>query len=170
MSSPQWLNEQHAGDRSAADSRPLIILAEDNDDTRRVYSLILRHFDYRVEEATSGSEAVALTRSLQPALVLMDIGLPELDGFQASRLLKSDPDTCRIPVIAFSARIDSTADLVGGAPSFDGFILKPVSPRELVKRVAAYLALLGVAPKSDRSQRLRFDASDRDDAGQSLRA
>jgi CheY-like chemotaxis protein len=123
-----------------------VLLAEDNDDTRRVYGLILRHFGYRVAEATSGLEAVALTRSLHPALVLMDIGLPELDGFQASRLLKSDPDTRDVPVVAFSARIDSTADLVSSAPTFDGFILKPVSPRELVQRVAAYLALLGYKP------------------------
>jgi CheY-like chemotaxis protein len=127
------------------------LLAEDNDDTRRVYGLILRHFGYRVEEATSGPEAVALTRSLHPALVLMDIGLPGLDGFQASRMLKSDPHTSTVPVVAFSARVGSTADLVGGAPAFDGFILKPVSPHELVQRVAAYLALLGYrsAPAND---------------------
>lgn len=139
------LEDDETGSRISR-PRPVIVLAEDNDDTRRVYGLILRHVGYRVEEATTGREAVALARSLRPSLVLMDVGLPDLDGFQASRLLKADPATSRIPVIAFSARVDSTADLVGGIPTFDGFILKPVSPVELVRRVNAYLALLGGAP------------------------
>ena len=143
MSSRPWTDAHEPTDRPPGDNRPTVLLAEDNDDTRRVYGLILRHFGYRVEEATSGPEAVALTRSLHPALVLMDIGLPGLDGFQASRMLKSDPRTRAVPVIAFSARVDSTADLIGNTPSFDGFILKPVGPHELVQRVAAYLALLG---------------------------
>ncbi|HXT15740.1 MAG TPA: response regulator [Gemmatimonadaceae bacterium] len=124
-------------------SRPLVVLAEDNEDTRRVYGLILQHFGYEVKEATNGVEAVRVTRECQPSLVLMDIGLPGLDGWQASRMLKSDPATHRIPLVAFSARIDSTADL-GGDASFDGYMLKPISPRELVRRIDAYLRLLGV--------------------------
>ncbi|MDB4878124.1 MAG: response regulator receiver [Gemmatimonadetes bacterium] len=149
MSSEQWSNEPDSDERDDSDARrtqPLVVLAEDNEDTRRVYCLILRHYGYRVEEATTGPEAIALTRSLHPSLVLMDIGLPELDGFQASRMLKSDPATSGIPLIAFSARVDSTADLVGGSPTFDGYILKPVSPRDLVRRMNAYLALLGGMP------------------------
>lgn len=121
--------------------RPVVLLAEDNDDTRRVYGLILRHYGYRVEEATNGEDAVALARSGHPNLVLMDIGLPRLDGWQASRILKSDPLTRTIPLIAFSAHIDSTADLIGKS-SFDGYILKPVSPTELVRRVNAYLQMI----------------------------
>jgi CheY-like chemotaxis protein len=71
----------------------------------------------------------------------MDIGLPVLDGWQASRVLKSEPATAGIPLIAFSARVISTADL-GGRATFDGYILKPISPLELVRRVQAYLGLL----------------------------
>ena len=118
----------------------VVLLAEDNDDTRRVYGLILRHYGYRVEEATNGEDAVAMARSGRPNLVLMDIGLPRLDGWQASRILKSDPATAHIPLIAFSAHIDSTADLAEKS-GFDGYILKPVSPTELVKRVSGYLQL-----------------------------
>ena len=147
MSSNQWTddtgNAKDDFDRSGRESAPVVVLAEDNDDARRVYGLILRHFGYRVEEAATGNEAVQVVRAVRPCLVLMDIGLPELDGFQASRILKSDPETSSIPLIAFSARIDSTADLVGGNPTFDGYILKPVSPHELVRRVGAYLGLLG---------------------------
>jgi len=122
-------------------ANPIILLAEDHDDTRGVYSLILRHFGFQVEEATNGLAAVEIARSTQPSLVLMDIGLPVLDGWQASRMLKSDRATADIPLIAFSARVYSTADL-GGRATFDGYIQKPISPLELVRRVQAYLALL----------------------------
>jgi two-component system cell cycle response regulator DivK len=144
MSSNEWQSDTGANDfdRTARRALPLVVLVEDNDDCRRVYSLILRHYRYDVAEATNGADAVELIRRLRPSLVLMDIGLPGMDGFQASRLLKSDPETSSIPLIAFSARVDSTADLVGGNPTFDGFILKPVSPQELVRRVNAYMALL----------------------------
>jgi two-component system, cell cycle response regulator DivK len=124
---------------SARRGNPVVVLAEDNDDARRIYGLILRHYGYQVEEVTTGSEAVQVTRSLLPSLVLMDIGLPEMDGWQASRILKEDPATCAIPLIAFSARIDSTSDLTA-RPTFDGYILKPVSPKELARRVGAYLS------------------------------
>jgi CheY-like chemotaxis protein len=143
--------------------KPVIVLAEDNDDTRRVYALILRHSGYAVEEVANGTDAVSATRSVQPSLVLMDIGLPGLDGWQASRLLKADPATAQIPLIAFSARVDSTADL-GGRSTFDGFILKPISPRDLVKRVSAYLRLCGIESPSDGVRALR------DDGGVELRA
>jgi CheY-like chemotaxis protein len=128
-------------------SHPVILLAEDNEDTRHVYGLILRHFGYIVEEATNGIDAVELVREKLPSLVLLDIGLPGIDGFQASRLLKSDPRTAGVPLIAFSARVDSAADL-GGRATFDGYILKPISPNELVRRVDAYLKLLGINPPS----------------------
>jgi DNA-binding response OmpR family regulator len=165
MFSKEWKDDADkasAGNRdeSILGSCPVIVIAEDNDDARRVYALILRHFGYRVEEATNGRDAVKLVRSVRPSLVLMDIGLPELDGFQASRLLKSDAKTSSIPLIAFSARIDSTADLVGGTPTFDGFILKPVSPQELVRRVRAYLALLGGKPKPIDRSTYRSDDAD----------
>lgn len=121
--------------------KPVVVLAEDNDDARRVYGLVLRHFGYHVEEACTGHEAVRLARTVRPNLVLMDIGLPGLDGWQASRVLKSDPITRGIPLVAFSARVDSSADL-GERASFDGFIRKPVSPSDLARRVGAYLELV----------------------------
>jgi len=129
------------GSETLSRARRVVLLAEDHDDSRRVYGLILRHFGYQVEEATNGEDAVELARRSHPDLVLMDIGLPVLDGWQASRILKSDPETTGIPLIAFSAHIDSTADLAGRA-TFDGYILKPVSPLELVRRVGAYIKLL----------------------------
>src|SRR5215211_1561332 len=137
----EWINEQSNEGASPEKQRPVVLLAEDNDDTRRVYGLILRHYGYDVVEATTGVEAVEVSRAICPNLVLMDIGLPGLDGWQASRILKNDPTTRSIPLIAFSARVDSSADLAG-RPTFDGYILKPVSPKELARRVGAYLSLV----------------------------
>ena len=91
----------------ARDARPVVLLAEDHEDTRRVYGLILRHFGYDVEEASTGEEAIEIARSRRPSLVLMDIGLPGIDGWQTGRILKADPDTTHIPLIAFSARVEA---------------------------------------------------------------
>ncbi|MEP6495493.1 MAG: response regulator [bacterium] len=147
---------ERENERAPARGRPIIVLAEDDEDTRVVYGLILRSVGYQVEDATRGDDAVELTRSLRPNLVLMDIGLPGLDGWQASRILKSDARTSAIPLIAFSACVDSTADLNRSA-TFDGFILKPISPRELVRRVDAYLTLLGAGPRRAASADNRWD-------------
>jgi CheY-like chemotaxis protein len=141
MSFVQNTTEGTGGDVGRGPRRPLVVLAEDDEDTRSVYGLILRHYGYDVADAPTGDEAVATTRALHPDLVLMDIGLPGLDGWQASRILKADPATVGIPVVAFSARVNSTDDLAGGMDAFDGFILKPISPTGLVKRIDAYLRL-----------------------------
>ena len=119
---------------------PVVVLAEDDEDTRRVYGIILRHYGYRVEEALDGLQAIAIIRATRPDVVLMDVHLPAMDGHAASRLLKSDADTRDIPILAFSADIATTADLPVGPGVFDGYILKPIGPTELVHRVAAYIA------------------------------
>ena len=134
-------SDTHGVPQTSGVRKPVVVLAEDNDDARRVYGLVLRHFGYHVEEASTGHDAVRLARTVHPNLVLMDIGLPGLDGWQASRVLKSDPLTRGIPLVAFSARVDSSADL-GERASFDGFIRKPVSPSDLARRVGAYLELV----------------------------
>ena len=111
-------------------NQPTVLLVEDNDDTRRVYSLTLRHAGFRVVEA------------------------PMCDGWEAARRIKADAQASLVPMLAFSALIDSIADLRREAMLFDGFIAKPVSPSELVRRVAAYVDLLAQpVTKQDGSSR-----------------
>src|SRR5581483_11697946 len=91
MSSLQWIdrfNDQEPVRRDER-QRPVVLLVEDNDDARRVYGLILRHYGYAVDETDNGTDAVELARRIRPDLVLMDIGLPGIDGWEASRLLKA---------------------------------------------------------------------------------
>ena len=94
-------------------------------------------------EPCVGPSPVVVTApaQVQPSVFGVIIGLPGIDGWQTGRILKADPATTNIPLIAFSARVDSTADLAGRA-TFDGYIRKPVSPLELAKRIGAYLELL----------------------------
>jgi two-component system cell cycle response regulator DivK len=119
-----------------------ILLVEDDDDTRRVYSATLRHAGFQVVEAVTGAEAVRIALEHAPDLILMDMNLPLLDGWEAARRIKADPSASAAPLLAFSALVDSIADLRREATLFDGFIAKPVSPAELVRRVSAYVRLL----------------------------
>lgn len=126
-----------------------ILLVEDHDDTRRVYSLMLRHAGFRVLEAATGAEAVQHALEDAPDLILMDMNLPMFDGWEAAKQIKADSRASAAPLLAFSALVDSIADLRRESAVFDGFIAKPVSPSELVRRVAAYFDLL--APTKTRS-------------------
>lgn len=121
------------------------MIVEDDEDTRRVYSLSLRHSGFIVVEVGTGPEAVQRASEVVPDLILMDMNLPDFDGWEAARRIKSDPDTSRAPLVAFSANVDSCADLRRGNAPFDGFIAKPVTPSALVRRVNAYLELLAPA-------------------------
>ena len=98
-----------------------VLLVDDHKIMRDgIKAILTRAGDFRVVgEAENGTDAVQFVKKFRPQLVLMDIGLPGLDGWQASRILKSDPETHAIPLIAFSARVDSTADLAGRRPEPD---------------------------------------------------
>jgi two-component system cell cycle response regulator DivK len=136
-------------------TRRTILLVEDDDDTRRVYSVMLRLAGFDVVEAANGPDAVKLALEKVPDLILMDMNLPMLDGWEAARRIRSDAGEGVAPLLAFSAMIDSTADLRRHTVLFDGFIAKPVSPAELVRRVAAYVDLLGRSPKKPVSRARR---------------
>ena len=145
-------------------TRRTILLVEDDDDTRQVYSVMLRHAGFDVVEAATGPDAVQLALETRPDLILMDMNLPMLDGWEAARRIRSDAIASATPLLAFSALIDSTADLRREAVLFDGFIAKPVSPAELVRRVAAYVDLLAPAKtrtEPPRSSRARREPSER---------
>ena len=149
--------------QQAVTTQRTILLVEDDDDTRRIYSVMLQQAGFRVVEAANGPDAVRSALEDAPDLILMDMNLPVLDGGEAARRIRSDGQAGSAPLLAFSALIDSTADLRHNAILFDGFIAKPVSPAELVRRVGAYVEL--VAPpirkgnESPRPNRARREPS-----------
>ncbi|GMV11014.1 MAG TPA: response regulator [Gemmatimonadaceae bacterium] len=115
------------------DRRVLII--EDNEDNRIVYSTILRHHGFRVSEALDGEEGIARARQELPDLILMDISIPLVDGWEATQRLKSESLTRHIPVIALTAHAmpgDRERALQAGC---DGYLAKPCAPQAVLAEV-----------------------------------
>jgi two-component system, cell cycle response regulator DivK len=120
-------------------AKPLILVVEDFDDAREMYRDYLEFSGFRVETARDGREAIDKTRELQPDLVLMDLSLPGIDGWEATRLLKSLPETSHILIIALSAHALAAEGERARAAGCDGFIAKPCLPPDLVQEIARYL-------------------------------
>ncbi|MBI5276847.1 MAG: response regulator [Burkholderiales bacterium] len=118
----------------------LVLVAEDTPANMKLACLLLARAGYRVLQATTGSEAVALARAQRPDLVLMDIQLPGFDGLQATRVLKQDAGTAHIPVVALTAlamKGDEERLLAAGC---DGYIAKPFQYRRFLDEVQRRLA------------------------------
>jgi two-component system, cell cycle response regulator DivK len=117
---------------------PVVLIVDDNEKNLRLARDVLHLGGLRTLEAASGQEGVALAREHRPDVVLMDIRLPDMDGTEATRLLKNDPDTAAIPVVALTSlamKGDREALLAAG---FDGYLEKPISVRELADQVRDY--------------------------------
>jgi two-component system, cell cycle response regulator DivK len=109
-----------------------VLVVEDNEKNMKLFRDVLTATGFRTLEATTGGEAVDMASEHTPDLVLMDIQLPDIDGVQALRRLRSDARTATIPVLALTAqamRGDRERFLAEG---FDGYVSKPVNVRELI--------------------------------------
>ena len=116
-----------------------ILVVEDNEDNRRILRDLLSSVGCEVIEAVTGEDGVALAESHRPALILMDLRLPVLDGYEATRRIKAAPALSRIPIIAVSSYALSGDDVQAFEAGCDAFISKPFSPRELLAKVREYL-------------------------------
>jgi CheY-like chemotaxis protein len=117
----------------------LIVLVEDNERNRKLARDVLVHNGYRVVEAETGEDGVRLTREQAPALVLMDIHLPGIDGIEALRQLREDPATRAIPVMAVTASAMTMDRAKIMAAGFDGYQAKPISVRPFLAAVRELL-------------------------------
>jgi CheY-like chemotaxis protein len=120
-----------------------ILLVEDNELSRDALSRRLERRGYRVVLAVDGEEAISIGRSELPDLVLMDLGLPRVDGWEATRRLKADPATQRIPIIVLSAHAmtnDRDMALDAGGDDFD---TKPIRFQQLLTKIEALLEKTG---------------------------
>lgn len=127
------------GEHPTPDAPVVILLVEDNEDNRAVYTTILRYYGFHVVEAPSGEEGVELARALQPGLILMDVGLPGIDGWEATRRLKADPLTMRIPIVALTAHALAEHRAASYAAGCDGYLAKPIEPRDVLAEVRRFL-------------------------------
>ncbi len=118
---------------------PKILLVEDNEMSRDMLSRRLAKRDFEVACAATGREAIAKARSELPDLILMDLSVPEVDGWEATRRIKSEAATARIPVIALTAHAmagDREKALRAGADDYD---TKPVEFTRLMQKIASLL-------------------------------
>ena len=112
-----------------------VLLVDDEADVRDVWREWLTLWQFQVDEAENGSVAVAKAREHRPDLVIMDLTMPVLDGFGATRQLKSHPDTAGVPVLLLSADMSPSARGRGLVAGGDVFLSKPIQPRELLEEI-----------------------------------
>jgi two-component system, cell cycle response regulator DivK len=119
---------------------PLVLLVDDNDRNRKLVADLLRAADVRTLEAGSGAEAIALAVVHGPDVILLDLGLPDMDAGEVMRRLERSDATARIPVVATSASpLEASGDRLLAA-GFAGWLEKPIVVGTFVDRVRAYFA------------------------------
>jgi two-component system cell cycle response regulator DivK len=116
-----------------------ILVIEDNEDNRRIIRDLLTSLGYQLIEAADGMEGVAMAQSHRPDLILMDIQLPEMDGYEATRQIRAVPELKTVPIIAVTSYALSGDEAKARDAGCDGYVAKPFSPRELLARIHEFL-------------------------------
>ena len=116
-----------------------ILMIEDSEDNRQIIRDLMATTDYKLLEAGDGAAGVAAASLHKPDLILMDIQLPVMDGYEASRRIKADPALRHIPIIAVTSYALSDDEAKTLAAGCDGYIAKPFSPRLLLAKIREFL-------------------------------
>src|SRR4029450_7306882 len=135
--------------------RDVIVLADDNADMREYLSRLLVD-PYEVHAVADGQQALDAARQLRPALVLADVMMPRLDGFELLRAIRDDSVLCSTPVILVSARAGEESRVEGLQAAADDYLVKPFTSRELLARVATHVKMAHLRRvTAEREERLR---------------
>jgi two-component system cell cycle response regulator DivK len=116
-----------------------ILVVEDQEDNRRILRDLLTSADYEILEAENGEEALTAAAKQRPDLILMDLQLPIMDGYEATRRIKADPTLTDVPVIAVTSYSLSNDRVKARAAGCDDFVPKPYSPRQLLAKIQQLL-------------------------------
>jgi two-component system, cell cycle response regulator DivK len=116
-----------------------ILVVEDQPDNRQIIRDMLADTGYEIAEAENGEEALAAITKQRPDLILMDIQLPIMDGYAATRRIKTDPALKSIPVIAVTSYALSGEERKAREAGCDDYVPKPYSPRQLLAKIRQYL-------------------------------
>ncbi|MGB9393108.1 MAG: response regulator [Xanthobacteraceae bacterium] len=116
-----------------------ILVVEDQPDNRQIIRDMLADTGYEIAEAENGEEALAAITKQRPDLILMDIQLPVMDGYAATRRIKTDPALKSIPVIAVTSYALSGEEKKAREAGCDDYVPKPYSPRQLLAKIRQYL-------------------------------
>jgi two-component system cell cycle response regulator DivK len=116
-----------------------ILIVEDQEDNRTILRDVLSTAGYDLIEAFNGEDAVRLAQGQRPDLILMDIQLPLMDGYEATRRIKATPELNSIPIIAVTSYALSGDDAKARAAGCNAYVAKPFSPRQLLAKVREFL-------------------------------
>lgn len=116
-----------------------ILIVEDTEDNRQIIRDLLSSVGYELIEAEDGAAGVALAQSEHPDLILMDIQLPQMDGYEATRRIRAVPELAKVPIIAVTSYALSGDEAKTRAAGCDGYIAKPFSPRQLLAKIREFL-------------------------------
>jgi two-component system, cell cycle response regulator DivK len=135
----------------AKGERPRVLVVDDYPDAREMYAEYLQYSGFDVIEAGNGIEALERAADSAPDIILMDLSLPVMDGWEATRRLKADKATADIPIVALTGH--ALAGILEGAKNAgcDAFITKPCLPEDLVKEIQRVLS--AAAPSANRTRR-----------------
>lgn len=117
----------------------LILVIEDQEDNRRIMRDLFTSSGYKVIEAADGIAGVTAAETNRPDLILMDIQLPGIDGYEATKRIKSNPDLKEIPIIVVTSYALSGDDVKAFEAGCDAYVAKPFSPRELLAQAKKFL-------------------------------
>jgi len=116
-----------------------VLLVEDDPHSRYIYEVFLEREGFRVMTAGGGREGIRIAREERPDVILMDISIPDTDGWSATRLLKSHEETSSIPVIALTAHAFASDRETAREVGCDGFVAKPCHPRKLLDEILSII-------------------------------
>jgi len=116
-----------------------ILVIEDHEDNRRIMRDLLTSSGYEIIEAVSGEEGVTAAETHHPDLILLDIQLPGIDGYEVARRIKANPDLQKIPIIAVTSYALSGDDVKAFEAGCNAYVTKPFSPRKLLAQIREYL-------------------------------
>ena len=116
-----------------------ILVVEDNEDNRQIIRDLLTSVGYELIEAADGMEGVAMAQHHRPDLILMDVQLPVMDGYEATRQIRTVPELADVPIIAVTSYALSGDEAKTREAGCDGYVAKPFSPRQLLAKVREFL-------------------------------
>jgi two-component system cell cycle response regulator DivK len=119
--------------------RKRVLVIEDTEDNRQIIRDLLTSFDYELIEAVDGAEGVRMAQTHYPHLILMDIQLPVMDGYEATRRIRAIPELAGVPIIAVTSYALSGDEAKTREAGCDGYIAKPFSPRQLLAKIREFL-------------------------------
>jgi pilus assembly protein CpaE len=137
-----------------------IFIVDDDVEALRLIGLMLERKGYEIEAATSGKQALEKIKEVDPELIILDVMMPEINGYTVARRLRDDPETTDIPILFFTAKSGTNDKITGFQSGGDDYITKPIHPAELLSRVEALLTRAArQQSEAERAKVLTFLAS-----------